>query len=119
MAGKGKLYLFIFQRQSVMKQNLVTFKLVYKLLQYFFFKSCIWVTLNLLIDADSSTNTKTDRNGQKGFFFYGSILKELREWGVQFLVLFVSASDGTNKQTHRRTWRLYDCFSDNGKLQQK
>ena len=27
-------------------------------------KSCIWESLNLL--TDSSTNTKTDRNGQKG-----------------------------------------------------
>ena len=29
-------------------------------------KSCIHETMNISTDADSSTNTKTDRNGQKG-----------------------------------------------------
>ena len=29
-------------------------------------KYCIRETLNLLMDADSNTDTKTDRNGQEG-----------------------------------------------------
>ena len=48
----------------------------------------LWETLNLSTDADSSTDTKTDRNGQ--FFWWGSpILFWFLRWGSkQFRFFF-------------------------------
>ena len=54
----------------------------------YFEKSRIRETLNLSTDADSSTNTKTDRNGQKGIikyiFFWGTFFL----WGVKINIFF-------------------------------
>ena len=45
-----------------------------KLYIYIFFKSCIQDTLNLSTSADSSTNTKTDRNRQKVMFHISHVM---------------------------------------------
>ena len=58
MVGAGGL-------QAKMEEQMPSLQIVHK--------SCIRDTLNLLTDADSSTNTKTKKNGQRGpsnFFVY-------------------------------------------------